>query len=785
MSATQTSCTVSEEQLWSWIDRDAVELAEHLEQCSRCRQLAEDIRGGMTAVAFASRFKRPPQPTHIADYHIIRLLGEGGQGLVYEARQRSPDRLVALKVIRGGRFVDDQSLLLFQREVRTLARLRHAAIGAIYDAGTTDDGQHYFAMELVEGRPITTYCREENMNRRNILRLFAEVCGAIHYAHQRGVIHRDLKPTNILVDAAGHVKILDFGLARLMDEDLRLGESLTGHGRVQGTPSYMSPEQAMGRSDEIDVRTDVYALGVILFELLTGRVPVDVAGVAAHEAVRRVCEVAPPMPSSIRRDLRGELDSIVLKALEKSPGRRYQSALDLAEDIDRFLNCLPISARPPSTGYHLRKLVQRHKLVVALAASILLLLCTIIASVSVLYTQSADQARRISRVNSFLRHMLGSYDPYNPRGPSRTVYEALREATTQLDRDRTIEPGLEADLREMIGKTYLSLGRYQEAEGHLWRALKVRETLLPDDAPELADSRHDVARLLQAKGEFAHAESQYRQALDLRRAILGENHPDVAETMHHLAEVVFLLGRTDEAELLMRSALGIRRKAFGEAHLDITESLHGLGALLATTGGYREAENRLNEALRIRRALVGDTHPYVADTMDQLARLKSRLGRLAEATADAELALGLRENGLPENHPAAAESMVTLGMIELARNHPDAAVERFRQALNRRMRILPPRHYLIGEVQESLGTSLKLAGRLDEALEPLQDAYTIAASTFGQDDSRVTALARKLSEIYRDMGRTNLADHWLAHAGQTDPGASDQNNDSTADVRRE
>src|SRR5262245_2724929 len=344
-------------------------------------------------------------PIFIGDYRLLRKLGEGGMGVVYEAEQQNPRRLVGLKIIRGGRLVDEYQVKLFQREAQALARLKHPGIAAIYEAGRADDGRHYFVMELVRGIPLLDYVKGHRLtgaqapcNIRRRLELFLKICEAISYAHQRGVIHRDLKPANILVpeesegqslDGPGlrrdEVKVLDFGLARIMDEDGAGASGLSQAGQVKGTLPYMSPEQVRGVPDQIDVRADVYALGVILYELLSERLPYDLEHVTLPQAIRIICEVAPkPLnrawgESRDRESRKTEridrdVETIALKALEKDPERRYRSAAAMAEDVTRYLTNQPIQARPPSALYQIRKLVARHKVPFASLGTVFALL---------------------------------------------------------------------------------------------------------------------------------------------------------------------------------------------------------------------------------------------------------------------------------------------------------------------------------------------------------------------------------------------------------------------------
>jgi serine/threonine protein kinase/Tfp pilus assembly protein PilF len=725
---------------------------------------------------------RPPAsgeapPAWIGDYQILGILGRGGMGVVYEAEQRSPKRRVALKVVRGESSLDDTHLVLFRREVEVLARLEHPMIARIYDSGRTPEGRHFFAMELVRGATLDVFLRREgpldDREVRRRLSLIADIAEAVHYAHQRGVIHRDLKPSNVIVTEAGTapgpgsgpgairpgVKILDFGVARITDEDVR-ATRVTEIGVVRGTLSYMSPEQASGRPDAIDVRTDIYALGVVLYEMLTGALPHDLSKMTLAQAVR-VLEEARPIP--LRQAWKGsarldeDVETIVSKALEKDPKDRYASAAALAEDLRRWLDSKPILARPPSTMYQLRKFVRRNPLPTAFAATLLVLVLGFAGAMGWQAQRVASErdraqaaAAKAEAINRFLQETLQTANPDVGGSRQVTILQALDQSLGRIEKTFQAQPVVEGDVRETLGETYNTLGEYEKAEAQLRRALDLRLAQLGPLHTDTGTTYGALSRLYHITTRYDEAIEAANKGIAAERAAPGPPHIRLAERLNDLGYAYYFAGKPNQAETPVREALAIGRAWPEGPTYPLGESLLLLGNIVASQGKLEEGAKLLNEALEVANKVLGPTTTQADNARNALSMV---LMEQKDYDGAEKLLLEVLENMkqmLGEKHPQIAVTLENLGNVYYRAGRLDKTIEMLDRTAALRREILGPEDPAVGRTLCNRGTVMWRAGRLPEAEASLREGIALMRRGLTPDHPDVGYVYSTLAAVLND-----------------------------------
>ena len=732
----------------------------------------------------------------IGHYRLLQKIGEGGMGEVWEAEQTEPvQRRVALKLIKRG-MDSAQVIARFETERQALALMDHPAIANVFDAGTTQHGRPFFVMELVHGVPITQYCDRHRMTVRQRLELFIRVCEGIQHAHQKAIIHRDVKPSNVLVgeqDGRPTPKIIDFGVAKATAQRLTEQTLFTELGQLIGTPEYMSPEQAELTGEDIDIRTDVYSLGMVLYQLLVGALPFDpkeLRSAGLVELQRKIREEEPSKPSTrvtrrgeastrtaenrrttvqtLVRNLRGDLDWIVMKALDKDRGRRYETAHAFAADIKRFLCDQAVSARPPSAAYRARKFVRRHRVGVAALSFVLLsLLVTIIITTSSLVraTKAEEIARaeadRATAVTSFLEAMLSSADPAQD-GRDVRVVEVIDRASQEVRSQFENQPETEASVRETLAKTFLALGQFEPAAEQFEIVHRIRtEHLGPGHASTLKAALN-VAAVTWYLGEPERAEELIRRILQTATESLGPDHELALEARTNLAVFLDSQGKSLDAEPLHRSVLELARARYGSDHETTWTAANNLAICLKKLGELTEAEALYRETLAARTRIAGAEHPQTLNVKHNLAMLLTAQGNSSEAAKLHRETLEAKLRVFGPEHPQVLSSMNGLGMALTAEEDFDEAVAIFEELValadnqyqsTHRKSVLYRMHY---------GDCLLKMGRTSEAEEVLTQMYVGLRDALGPSHSSTMEVAELLVGLYEAEGQPEKAAKYRA-----------------------
>jgi serine/threonine protein kinase len=711
----------------------------------------------------------------IGAYKIIQELGKGGMGVVFLAERDDGefDQKVAVKLLKYG-MGNQEIFKRFQSERQILARLQHPNIARLLDGGVTDDGLPFFTMEYVQGVAIDSYCNQQKLSLSERLKLFQTVCSAVQYAHRNLLIHRDLKPGNIFVSADGDIKLLDFGIAKALSnvEGPEMAVLTQAGDRVM-TPEYASPEQARGEG--VGTATDIYSLGVVLYELLTGLRPYEFEQLSPAKIEQVICNTEPKKPSSaisklmkdgskiekkgttlkevsadrknqperIVKDLTGDLDNICMKALKKEPEQRYESVEQFRLDISRYLEGFPVKARPDTLTYRSRKFIKRNQFRLAISGGIFLLISIFLVFHTVRLASERDraqlEAQKAEQVSDFLKGLFEISNPRESKGETISARELLDRGAIRLEKELAEQPAVQAEMIHVIGEVYGSIGLFEKADSMLNNALDLRRKLYDDDHPEVAKTLGALGVHYEVLGRFEEAASMHRSAIAILRIHANDKPLALAASLHSMAHAQMRLHNLDDAESLIREALMIKRKHLGSIHQDVAYSLNILGDVHDYQGRPNEAERVHREVLEMRRELLGPDHLDVANTLHNLAAALKSQRRYVEAEATYLEALRLWKKNVGNENSEVGNSLSQLAFVVGQQGRHEEAETMHLEALSILRRVFGEGHPRIATAFERYGNSLVTQGQYKKAEEAYRECLEIRRNTLGNEHPNVAS----------------------------------------------
>ena len=745
---------------------------------------------------------REREEKQIGPYHILQKIGGGGMGTVYLASHKDkPYRQnVALKVLKRG-MDTDEILTRFRSERQILAALNHPNIAQLFDGGMTDDGRPYFAMNYIEqGKSIEAYCDWHKLNVQDRLRLFRSVCNAVQYAHQNLIVHRDLKPSNILIDKEGTVQLLDFGIAKILNPNLfQHSIAITREDVRLMTIEYAAPEQILG--EPVTTATDIYSLGVILYRLLSGHSPYDVSQ-SSIAVIKMICEVDPSKPSTIVRrtetgstkgtaitqadisqsratplrklaqQLNGDLDNIILKALQKNPHRRYASVIQFAEDIDRYLNGQPVIARKDTLQYRISKFVARNKAGVASVSTIFALLVSLVVvslSQSARVSQERDvaqrEARKAAEISNFLKGVFEVSNPSESLGETVTAKELLDTGAERIEDELTDQPEIQAEMMRVIGNAYKGMGLYTQSEPLLERSVATRRALYPEPDSNLALSLNDLGELQVQMGRYDEAKASFEEAIRIQEAVFEEGSRDLATTINNLAFVSFRLGDPEAADSLFRVALDMRKRIVGERSQAVVSNMTSIGAVMTFMKKHDGAEEVLREALDISTEVFEENHPTVTSIKNNLAQALYVQDKVDEAEPLFREVLATRRALYGDHHNSVAVSMNNLAQLLRSKGALEEAERLAQEGVDVLWQVHQSDHPFIGRGLRGLGRIQFEREAYEEAEKSWLESYRILSATLAEDHNLVAQIRGDLVELYEVLGRPGEADRYRVAGG--------------------